>query len=103
MSHLFVEAGGRVTVENRPPKGDVFGAVAVATDGEMPAGHHKLKLVGARSAKNGDRLRLAVPAGIVFELLQNPFVPVLVVKPKEDFANQIALVRREELAANVEF
>src|SRR5262249_21288670 len=102
MPHGFVEAGGRVTVENRAAKGDVFGAVAIATDGEVPTGHNELKLVGSRSSKNGDRLRLAVPVRIVFELLENALVPVLVVEPEEDLANQIALVGREKLTTDVE-
>ena len=68
MIGLFVEALGRMAVEDWPAKRDMLGRMAVATNRQVPAGHHQFEFVAARMAEDGDALMLAVAAGIVLKL-----------------------------------
>ena len=99
---LLVEASRRVTVEDRTAKGHVLGAVAVATDRHVPAGHHELERA-ARRAKHGDVLRLAVAAGVVFQLLVDPLVPVGLNDVLEDVPDHRLLVFGVIVAADRRF
>ena len=64
---LFVETFGSVTVKDRSAEGNVFAAIAIAANGEMPAGHHELKLARARRAEQCDRLALAISVRVVLQ------------------------------------
>ena len=88
----FVEAFGRVAVEDRAAEGDVLSRVAVAADRHVAAGHHELELLGARLAEDGDAVLLAVAAAVVFELLVDAFVPLGIDDALEDAADEVLLV-----------
>ena len=95
---LFVEALGRVPVEDRTAKRHVVLAVAVAANRQVPAGHHELDTgLGVRIAEDCDRLLLAVPARIVFELLLQAVVPFRIVKPPEQGLDDVLLVGGKEV------
>src|SRR5260370_21472488 len=102
MPDFFSETRGGVSVENRTAERHVLGAVTVAADGEVPAGHHELELSAAGAPENCNRLLLAVPVRVVLQLFSNAFVPIRVVEPQEDLADQVLLVLRIEVAADVE-
>ena len=85
----FVEAVGRVAVEDRAAEGDVVGRVAVAADRHVPAGHHEFELVRARLAEDRDAVVLAVAAGVVVKLLVDALVPLGVDDALEDVADDL--------------
>ena len=66
----------------------------------MAAGHDELELV-PRLAKYRDALLLAISAGIVFQLLVNPLVPVRLHDLLEDVLDHRLLVGVIEIAADV--
>ena len=96
---LFVEAFGRVAVEDRPAERHVVGRVAVAADRHVPARHHELELVAAGMAEDRDAVVRAVAARIVAELLIDPGVPLGADDPLEDPADDRLLVFGVESAA----
>ena len=100
MVGFLIEALSRVAVEDRATEGHVVGRVAVATDRQVPARHHKLELVFARMAEDGDALMLAIALGVVFQLLVDPFDPGGIVEPLEDLADELLLVLGEEIGAD---
>ena len=98
MRWAFVEAVGRVAVEDRAAERDVVGRVAVAADRHVPAGHHELELVAARLAEDGDAVVRAVAAGVVVQLLVDSLVPFGVDDALEDAANDVLLIFGVEIA-----
>ena len=95
---LFVEALGRVAVEDRAAERDVIGAVAVAANRHVPAGHHELELVAARRAENGDAVVRAVAARVVAQLLVDPLVPLGADDALENAADDRPLIVGVEIA-----
>src|SRR5690606_28720486 len=91
----LIEALGGVAVEDRSAEGDVLGAVAVATDCQVPAGHDKFPLAGARFTEDRDRLAFAVSAGVVLQLFPQACVEFRVVQAEEDRLDQVPLISRE--------
>ena len=63
----FVESIGRVAVEYRPAERHMIGAIAIAADRHVPAGHHELKLIASRRAKDRNAVLYAIAARIVFQ------------------------------------
>ena len=76
MLRRLIQPFGGMAVENRPAEGHMLGRVAVAANRHVPPGHHELELLRSGITEDGDAVLLAVAAGIVFELLVDPLVPL---------------------------
>ena len=89
-----------VGVEDGPPKGDVFGAIAIAAQGHVPTGENKLELLRSGLTEDGDRLALAEAAYIVLQLLVIALVPVGMGHAEEDLAHESLLLAGVEAAVD---
>ena len=101
MRRPFVEAVGRVAVEDRPAERHVLGRVAVAANRHVPAGHHELELVAPRLAENRDAvLRRRSRRQSSSSCLIDPLVPVGVDDAFEDAADDRLLILGVEIAVD---
>ena len=97
---FFIEPLAFMSIENRPPEGDMFRAVSVATQSHVATGQHKLKLAASGFAEDSDRLALAEPAYIIPELLVKAIVPIGVRHAFKDSPDEGLLVSGIEAAGH---
>ena len=97
----LVKTIGGVAVEDGAAESDVLRRVAVAANGHVPAGHHELKLLASRLAKDGDAVLIAEPAGVVAQLPIDPLVPLGLVEPFKNRADDGLLVGSIEVVIDV--
>ncbi len=100
MRRLFVEALGRMAVEDRAAERHVISRVAIAANRHVPARHDEFKLVGTRVSEDGDTVVRSVAARIVAKLLVDPRVPLGADDAFEDAANNGPLIVGVEIAFN---
>src|SRR5262249_10833605 len=104
VAHLLEQSGhaaGLVPVEDRPAEGNVRLSIAIGPQGHVPAGQHKLELLAAGLAEDGNALVRAplLAAGIILELPEEAGVPFGVDDPLPDVVDDDLLLPGVELAA----
>src|SRR5262249_20971789 len=105
MVHLFIEAAGGMTIEDRSAKSDVFAGIAVGSKRHVPAGHDKFKFLAPWFAEDGNALFVTplFAAGVILKLLKEVLVPIRIDHAFEDIVNDRLLLLGKELASNMGF